>query len=132
MLLSVPRFEVTPERRRRNPGHSGHLRREHPDAVDVAPSPLFAGLERPDDRVTRGIRVPRGMAVRRVVAATDVPALQADAQVKPAIAGREALLATIDGLGELEELDVSAVAAENHGNSVDQSSRFATSHGRAI
>ena len=39
--------------------------------------------------------------VRRVVAAADVAALEADAQVQPEAAGRQAVLAAVDRLGQL-------------------------------
>src|SRR6185295_3351160 len=61
-----------------------------------APAPVLARLGRADDRMAgRGMvggRVPAG----RVVAAADVPALLAHAQVDPLHALREALLATGD------------------------------------
>ena len=47
----------------------------------------------------------------RVVAAADVAALEADAQVQPAAAGGQAVLAAGDGLGQLEDLDVVEVRA---------------------
>ena len=42
-----------------------------------------------------------GVTVGRVVAATDLAALEADPQMEPGIAGLQAFLAALDGLGEL-------------------------------
>ena len=53
------------------------------DLVEVAPAPVLAGLGRPDDRVSRAARVSRGVLVRRAVAAADVAARLAHAQVHP-------------------------------------------------
>ena len=49
--------------------------------------------------------VAAGVAVGRVVAAADVAALQADAQVQPHAALAQAVLAAVDGLGELGDVD---------------------------
>src|SRR5205807_657239 len=51
--------------------------------VDVAPVPVLARLERPDDRVARCQEVAGGVPAGRVVAAADVAALLADAEVDP-------------------------------------------------
>jgi hypothetical protein len=63
--------------------------------VYVAPSPLFAWLERPDYRVPGGVEMFRGMFVLRVVATTHVAAGQAFSEVDPRIAQLQALLAAI-------------------------------------
>jgi hypothetical protein len=55
--------------------------------------------------------VPRRVPVRRRVAAADLPAGLAHAQVKPAVAGLQALLAAGDVLGELGDLDLVEVRA---------------------
>ena len=47
----------------------------------------------------RGVR--GRVPVRRVVAAADVAALEADAQMQPEAARREAVLAAVDRLGQL-------------------------------
>jgi hypothetical protein len=54
-----------------------------------------------------------GVAVGRLVAAADVPAFRADPQVEPRAAGDKAVLAAVDGLRELAELDVVVVTAED-------------------
>src|SRR4051794_4056023 len=63
------------------------------DLVDVAPVPVLARLERPDDRVTGVTVVAGGVPVGRVVAAADDAALCAASEVHPAVAGLQALLA---------------------------------------
>jgi hypothetical protein len=55
-----------------------------------------------------------GMPVRRVIAAADVTALQADPQVKPDSARAEAVFATMDALWELEDLHAVEVGAVSH------------------
>ena len=51
--------------------------------IDVAPGPPLAGLERRDHRVARVVEMLRGVAARRAVAAADVTAGQAEAEVDP-------------------------------------------------
>jgi len=53
------------------------------------------------------------VAVGGVVAAADVAALQADAQVQPLAAAGEAVLAAGDGLGQLGDQDLVEVAANS-------------------
>src|SRR6476661_865528 len=50
-------------------------------AIDEAPSPRFAGLERLDDRMPGFLEMPGGMLVPRLVAASDVAAGQAQPQM---------------------------------------------------
>jgi PPOX class probable F420-dependent enzyme len=59
--------------------------------VGVAPEPGFLGLEALDDRVPGLLGVGAGVLGRRGVAAADVAALGAAAQVEPPAAGRVAL-----------------------------------------
>src|SRR6185295_5854023 len=59
--------------------------------IGVAPSPVLPRLHRFDDRMTHRVVVRRGMLVRRRIAATDVAAGHADAQVHPAIPGPQAV-----------------------------------------
>ena len=82
------RCSARQHRRGRNPRRPGDLRDPHPDLVLEAPAPVLAGLERADDRVARRARVSGGVLVRRVVAAADVTAAEADPQVQPDAAGR--------------------------------------------
>src|SRR5262252_3723871 len=70
------------------PGVQGEL-------VDVAPAPVLARLERLDDRVVRGVEVLSNMLVLRVVAAADVAADHAQAQMHPSVADLEAVLAAV-------------------------------------
>ena len=60
-----------------NPVHA------EPHLVDVAPVPVFARLERADDRMLRGLCVRSRVAVRRVITAADVTASKTDAQMQP-------------------------------------------------
>src|SRR5271170_4095448 len=69
------------------------LGRLHADLVDVAPDPVLAGLERLHQRVARRVEVLRGVLVGRGVAAVDLPAGQAQAQVHPGAADLHALAA---------------------------------------
>jgi hypothetical protein len=66
--------------------------------IGVAPPPVFAGLERPDDGVgTMRVPMGRGVAVGRAVAAADVATLHAQPQVQPATTGAQAVLAPVAG-----------------------------------
>jgi hypothetical protein len=49
--------------------------------------------------------------------ATDLAAVEADPPVKPAVARREAVLAAVDGLGELRDVNVVEMGAGRHGTS---------------
>lgn len=95
-----------PQGRRGDPRGSLELGHEHRGPVDVAPSPLLARLERPDERVSFRVCVGRCVTVRRVVAATDVPALEADPQMEPWVPSDETLLTSVDAFREDRELDV--------------------------
>src|SRR5215469_14484498 len=61
--------------------------------VDVAPFPIFSGLERFHDRMTARLEVLRRMLVLRLIAAGDVSALQTFAKMQPRIACLQAILA---------------------------------------
>jgi hypothetical protein len=63
--------------------------------VYVAPSPVFAWLERPDYRVPGGVKMLCGMFVLRVVATTHLAAGQTFPEVHPGVTHLEALLAAI-------------------------------------
>ncbi len=92
---------------------SGRPQPEH-ELVHVAPAPVLARLGRADDRMpARGV-MGGGVAPRRVVAAADVAAGLAHAQVDPARALGQALLAARDGVGELEALDRVEMRAGGH------------------
>ena len=64
--------------------------------VAVAPPPVLARLVRPDQRVI-GMLMPvgGGMAIRGVVATSDVPAVHAQPQMHPAATDAEAVLAAV-------------------------------------
>src|SRR5271163_4907350 len=99
--------------RRGDPRGSLDLGHEHRGPVDVAPRPLLARLERPDERVSFRVCVGCCVTVRRVVAATDVPALEADPQMEPRVPRDETLLTSIDAFREDRELDVIKVRARH-------------------
>src|SRR3954451_11108553 len=99
------------ERRRRDPRLAADIRDAHRHLVDVAPRPVLARLERADDRVLLGARVRGRVTVGRAVAAADVAALEADPQVDPLAAAGEAVLASVDGLGQLEDFHVVEMGA---------------------
>src|SRR5205807_5634417 len=96
-----PRLSAVPHGRWRNPRVAGDLGDQHPDLVGVAPAPVLARLERVDQLVAARVVVGGRVPVRRVVAAADVAALQADAQVQPGVAGLQALLAAGDAFRQL-------------------------------
>ena len=54
------------------------------------------------------------MSVGGVVTAPDVAALQADPQMQPFAAGRQAFLAAVDGLGQLRDVNVVEMGALGH------------------
>src|SRR5262249_9544546 len=81
------------------------------EVVGVAVAPLLAGLGGADDRMAALTHVRRGVPVRRAVAATDLAAGVAHAQVHPAAADLQALLAALDLLRQLGELDRVEVGA---------------------
>src|SRR5882672_6688795 len=89
-----------PPRVIRSRAHEGKDRGGHLelDLVDVAECPRLPGLERGDHRVAGMKRVLGRVAVGRIVAAADVPAAQAQAQVDPPAAGLQALLAALGRL----------------------------------
>ena len=75
------------------------------DLVDVAPAPVLAGLRGMSDWMPAGGGVLARVPVRRAIAAADMTARLAPAQVQPSAAAREAVPASRDRLRELGELD---------------------------
>src|SRR4051812_6798893 len=102
------------ERRRRDPRLAADLRDAHRDLVDIAPRPVLARLQPAGGRVAVARRVRGRVLAGGVVAAADVAALEADARVEPRPAGREAVLAALDGLGQLEDLHGVEMGAGRH------------------
>ena len=88
---------------------------DHRDLLDEAPRPLLARLERADYRVPARPGVLGGVAVGGVVAAADVAAGQADAQVQPGLADRQAVDAAVGGGRELGDQDGSRCAQSPSG-----------------
>jgi len=91
----------------RNPPdrRSGRRLNDERHLVHVAPAPVFAWLERADQRVAARVMMGGRVAVGRVVAAADMAALQADAQVQPHASRAQAVLAAGGGLRQLGERD---------------------------
>ena len=69
-------------------------RLEH-DLVNVAPAPVFTGLEGLDNGMAGCMEMPGSVFVLRGVATANVPADKALAQVYPGIANFQAILAAI-------------------------------------
>jgi hypothetical protein len=61
--------------------------------VEIAPTPTFRWIETFDDGVLGQLKMSGGVFSGRLVAATDVPAGTADAQVYPPASGLQAFLA---------------------------------------
>ena len=61
--------------------------------VDKAPAPALAGFERSDNRMAGRVEMLGRVLIGRLVAAPDVTAREAKAEMDPAIAGLEAFLA---------------------------------------
>ena len=62
-----------------------HLRNEQRHVVHEAPGPPLARLERANQRVVAAAGVGACMTIGGVIAAADLAALQADAQVQPRV-----------------------------------------------
>jgi hypothetical protein len=62
--------------------------------VDITPTPTFGRIVAFDDRMSCRVKMRGGMAVRRVIATTDVTALSAEAQMNPLASDLEAVLAS--------------------------------------
>jgi hypothetical protein len=60
--------------------------------VNIAPAPGLAGLQRLNDGMVRLVKVLGGVLARRTVTAAYMAAGEAEPQVHPPAAGREALL----------------------------------------
>ena len=107
------------QRHRRPDGARLHPRRAlldrrlelEPDLVDEAPAPVLTGLRRAGDRMADLGRVCARMSVRRRVATADLAAALAHAQVKPAAADLQALLAAGDRRRKLRDRDLVEMAA---------------------
>ena len=70
-------------------------RRLEPELIDVAPAPVFAGLEAAHDGVLGLMEVLGCMRVGRIVAAADVAAFETEAQMHPFVSGRETFFAPL-------------------------------------
>src|SRR6202171_5472382 len=73
---------------------------EH-QVIGIAVQPILAWLEGLDDRVPGGVVVFGGVASGRLVAASDMSAGHAEAQVEPSLADGQAFLATVAGRDDI-------------------------------
>src|SRR5579864_7020893 len=80
------------------------LRRLQKHLVDVAPAPVLARLEGLDQGMVAVHKVLGGVSVLRVVAAADVAAREAEAEMDPGVAHLQALLAAIAAGGNILNL----------------------------
>src|SRR5215207_2442316 len=90
------------------------------EVVDVAVPPVLAGLVGLDDGVASGTEVAGGVTVGGVVAAADVTAGHAHAQVHPLAADAQAVLAALAArrhVGDLVEMAAGLVHAKSRGAS---------------
>lgn len=92
---------------------SGRRSGDEGEIVDVAVGPALAGLERADDRVLARGRMGARVLAGRCVAAADVAAAPADAQVDPTPAGPQAVLATFHRLWNVDS-DLVEMGAVRH------------------
>src|SRR5262249_44837149 len=83
---------------------SSRLCRLQHHLVDVAPQPVLARLERPNDRVAGGVEVSGGVIGLGRVGAGAVAADQALAQVDQAVADLQAVLAAVRARGDVPDL----------------------------
>ena len=89
------------------------LRDQHRQLVDEAPRPVLARLQRSDDRVARASGVCDRLEIRRIVATAVGTACEA-VKVRPFRPNRQAVLATLDGLGQLHDAHVVKLCARLH------------------
>ena len=80
------------------------LERLEEDSINVAVAPLFARLERFNDRVFCRMKVLRRVLVLRRVAATDVTARFAQAQMHPRIAHLQTFFTTLGARHNISNL----------------------------
>src|SRR5712692_3146149 len=69
------------------------IRQIEQDFIDITPAPPLRRIVALDDRMLRGVKMPGGVLVGRVVTAADVTAGAADPQMQPLAAAFEAFLA---------------------------------------
>jgi hypothetical protein len=65
------------------------------DFIDIAPTPVFAGLVGFDDGMVNSVEVLRRVLVLRGVAAADMAASHAEAQVNPCVAHFQTFFAAV-------------------------------------
>jgi hypothetical protein len=90
-------------------------RRVQLDLIDIAPAPVLARLERPDNRMTDLVKMRGRVLVGGAVAAADVTAGHAEPEVNPRAAHPQAVLASVGARFDLVNL-VEMAANFNHTN----------------
>src|SRR6059036_3873457 len=111
--MSIPFSETVEARMFPHPSFSGSSEL-HVDPVDVAPAPALPRLERGDDRMPGLLEMLGGVLVLRVVAASDVSARSAQAQMHPGVSRGEAFLAAV-GVGRVRFHKLQMSACGRHG-----------------
>jgi hypothetical protein len=82
--------------------------------VDVAPDPVFSGLDGADERMGRGMKMFGGVFVLGGIAAAYFAAGQAEPQMDPGVTCLDTFFALVfAGVFELDLVDVSAVGAKS-------------------
>jgi hypothetical protein len=76
------------------------------DPVDETPPPVLPRLIGPDERMSGRVEVPRRVTPGRVVAAADMGAFEAEPQVDPTTARRQALLTPVRRSGRRSRVNV--------------------------
>jgi hypothetical protein len=85
------------------------------DLIDVAPAPVLARLESPDDRMTDLVKVRGRVLVWGAVAAADVTAGHAEPEVDPRAAHPQAVFASVGARFDFVNL-IEMAADFNHTN----------------
>lgn len=81
------------DKARNGPDLAGLIRKRYLDLINIAPAPTFGRIISLDDRMARTLEVRAGMAIWRLVAATDMSAFATEPQMHPWAANFEAFLA---------------------------------------
>src|SRR5690242_16711813 len=95
-------------------GLAVHLRDEHCEVVDETPRPLLARFEGADQRMALRLRVSARVTIWRVIAAADLSTLETDSEVEPRIPNLQTLLAPLDRVGKLRDLDLVEMSTGGH------------------
>ena len=87
--------------------------------VNEAPAPVLTRLRRAGDRMSLLARMPARVAIGRRIAAADLPARHAHAEMKPPTSNPQALLAPHNGVRQLDDTDlVDVIAGCRHAGAI--------------